>query len=129
MEFFRRKARLVAGGHVTEPAATITYVSVVFIETVCIAIIIPALNYVQVSTADIHNTYTQAPVAEAINIFLGPEVGMDYGKPDIIVRILVWDQACWSYFLEPFGLLHETYGVYVMSIGSKVIDEANYETE
>ena len=42
---FRRKARLVAGGHVTEPPATITYSSVVLRETVFIAFTVIALNY------------------------------------------------------------------------------------
>ena len=39
MEDFRRKDRLVAGGHVTEPLATITYERVVLRETVSIDMI------------------------------------------------------------------------------------------
>ena len=38
MEDFRRKARLVAGGHMTKAPATITYDSVVSPETVHIAL-------------------------------------------------------------------------------------------
>jgi len=44
MEDFRRKARLVAGGHRTEAPATITYASVVSWETVRLALTIAALN-------------------------------------------------------------------------------------
>ncbi len=44
MEDFRRKARLVAGGHMTKAPATITYASVVSRETVRIALLMAALN-------------------------------------------------------------------------------------
>jgi hypothetical protein len=44
MEDFRRKARLVAGGHRTEGPTTITYDSVVSRETVHIALLMAALN-------------------------------------------------------------------------------------
>lgn len=57
---FSRNARLVAGGHVTKPHATITYVSVVTKETVCVALTVAALNDFQVSMADIQNTYIQS---------------------------------------------------------------------
>jgi len=44
MEDFRRKARLVTGGHRTEAPATITYARVVSRETVHLALTIAALN-------------------------------------------------------------------------------------
>ena len=44
MEDFRCKARLVAGGHRTESPATITYASVVSLETVQLALTMAALN-------------------------------------------------------------------------------------
>ena len=53
MEDFRRKARLVEGGQVTEPPDNITYASVVSTKTVCIALTVAALNYLQVRTVDI----------------------------------------------------------------------------
>eukprot|EP00804_Cyclotella_cryptica_P027817 CCRYP_009226-RA/>CCRYP_009226-RA protein AED:0.27 eAED:0.33 QI:0/0/0/1/0/0/4/0/432 len=48
MEDFRRKARLVAGGHVTKAPATLTYASVVSRETVRIALLIAALNDIDI---------------------------------------------------------------------------------
>ena len=48
MEDFRRKARLVAGGHMTKAPTTITYASVVSCETVCIALLMAALNVLNV---------------------------------------------------------------------------------
>ena len=47
------KARLVAGGHTTAAPATITYSRVVSRETVRIALLLAALNDVEVKTADI----------------------------------------------------------------------------
>ena len=44
MEVFRHKARLMAGNHMTKASATITYASMVFIETFRIALMIAALN-------------------------------------------------------------------------------------
>lgn len=43
-ENFRRKARLVAGGHTTDTPATLTYSSVVSRDSVRIALTIAALN-------------------------------------------------------------------------------------
>ncbi len=51
MEDFRRKARLVAGGHMTGAPATITYASVVSRETVRLALTIAALNDLEVKVA------------------------------------------------------------------------------
>jgi len=61
MEDFRRKARLVAGGHMTDVPPTITYSSVVGRETVRIALTLAALNDLKVKVADIMNVYVTAP--------------------------------------------------------------------
>jgi hypothetical protein len=83
MEDFRRKARFVAGGHMTETPALNTYASVVSHESVHIALILAALN-----TADIKNAYLTAPVMEKIWCVLGPEFGADAAKRAIIIRSL-----------------------------------------
>ena len=88
MEDFRRKARLVAGGHMTEAPATITYASVVSRETVRIALMLAALNDLQVKVGDVLNAYITAPVTEKVWTVLGPEFGQDAGKSAIIVRAL-----------------------------------------
>ena len=51
MEYFRRKSRLVAGGHVAEPPATITYMSIVSRETFRIALTLAALNDLPVKSS------------------------------------------------------------------------------
>ena len=50
---FMRKARFVAGGHITDPPASTTYTSVVSRETVRIALLLAALNDLDVCAADI----------------------------------------------------------------------------
>jgi hypothetical protein len=53
---FIRKARFVAGDHITSPPAGITYSSVVARDTVRIAFVIVALNDLDVMSCDIGNT-------------------------------------------------------------------------
>ena len=89
MEDFQRKARFVAGGHMTtSPPASVTYATVVSRESVRIALTLAALNDLEVKTADIENAYLTAPVGEKIWCLLGPEFGADAGKKAIIVRAL-----------------------------------------
>ena len=88
LDGFRRKARLVAGGHMTEAPAVMTYASVVSRETVRIALTIAALNDLEVKASDVQNAYLTASCAERIYTRLGPEFGPDQNKVAIIVRAL-----------------------------------------
>lgn len=88
LDGFRRKARLVAGGHVTEQPAVMTYASVVTRETVRIALTLAALNDLEVKASDVQNAYLQAPVEELIYTKLGPEFEADEGKFAVITRAL-----------------------------------------
>ena len=88
LESFKRKARLVAGGHTTETPKTLTYASVVSRESVRIALTLAALNDLEVKAGDIMNAYLTAPVAEKVFTKCGPEFGADAGKWAIITRAL-----------------------------------------
>jgi hypothetical protein len=59
-----RKARFVAGGHVTETPASITYSSVVSRDSVRIAFLIAALNKLDVIACDVGNAYLNTPCRE-----------------------------------------------------------------
>ena len=87
-EGFRRKARMVAGGHQVDTPAYMTYSSVVSRETVRIVLTLAALNDLEVKAADIQNAFLTAPCAEKIWTILGVEFGPDAGKRAIIVRAL-----------------------------------------
>ena len=72
---FTRKARFVAGGHVTDPPDCMTYSSVVSRETVRLALLLVALNDLDVCAADIGNAYLNANCAERIYTVAGKEFG------------------------------------------------------
>jgi hypothetical protein len=70
---FTRKARFVAGGHVTDPPSSITYASVVSRDSVRIALLIASLNSLDILGADAQNAYLNAPVREKVYTTCGPE--------------------------------------------------------
>ncbi len=78
----------MAGGHLTQAQATITYASVVSRETVCLALTFASLNDLEVKVGDVLSAYIIAPVKEKVWTILGPEFGLDSGKSAIIVRAL-----------------------------------------
>ena len=88
MEDFRQKARLIAGGHMTDAPKTLTYASIVSRETVRIALTIAAPNDLEVETAVVQNSFLTAPCSESIHTTLGPEFGEDQGKTAVIVHAL-----------------------------------------
>ena len=59
-------ARLVAGGKIAKALATIIYASIVSRKTFRIALIIAALNDLEVKLGDIMNTCVQAPITEMV---------------------------------------------------------------
>jgi hypothetical protein len=74
IEDFRRKARMVAGGHMTDAPTTMTYAMVVSCETLRIALTIAALNDLAVKVADILNAYISALIKEKVWCALGLEL-------------------------------------------------------
>jgi hypothetical protein len=84
-----RKARLVAGGHMTDPPKDAVFSSVVTRDSVRIAFTIAALNGLEVLAGDVQNAYLNAPTKEKCWFIAGPEFGPDReGTPVIIVRAL-----------------------------------------
>ena len=103
MEDFHRKARLVAGGHMTEHPDDVTYASVVSRETVCLALTIAALNDLKVKCGDVLNTYITAPVEDKEWTTLGTEFGTDAGKRDLIVCALYGLKSAGAAFCAHIG--------------------------
>lgn len=87
-ENFRRKARYVAGGHMTDTPASMTYSSVVSRDSVRICLTLAALNGLKVLSGDIQNAYLTAPNKEKIFMRAGPEFGSNEGKLYIVERAL-----------------------------------------
>ena len=88
MEDFLRNSRLVAGGHMTETPDSMTYASVVSHETVRLALVIAAYNYLEVKCGDVLNAYITATIDEKFWTTLGPEFGNGARKRALIVCAL-----------------------------------------
>ena len=87
-ENFQRKARLGAGGHMTDTPNTLTYSSVVCRDSVRIALTIAALNNLSVMACDIQNAYLPAECREKIWTWAGPEFGSKSGSIMIVRKAL-----------------------------------------
>jgi hypothetical protein len=83
-----RKARYVAGGHLTDAPPFMTYASVVSRESVRIAFLVVALNGLDILSGDIGNAYLNEPTKKKIWFRAGDEFGSQAGQPVIIVRAL-----------------------------------------
>ncbi len=83
-----RKARFVAGRHMTAPPASITYSSVVSRNSVRIAFMLEALNDLNILACNIGNAYLSAPYREKVWIVAGPEFGSRQGTMIRIVQAL-----------------------------------------
>jgi hypothetical protein len=98
-----RKARFVAGGHMTETPASLTYSSVVSRDSVRIAFLIAALNDLDILSCDISNAYLNAPCREKIWFVAGPEFGSRQGQVVKVVRALYGlksSGAAWRNYLQ-----------------------------
>ena len=83
-----RKARYVAGGHLTTVPSHMTYSSVVNRDTVRIGLLIAALNGLELLAGDIQNAFLSAPTKERIFFRAGEEWKADRGKVVVVVRAL-----------------------------------------
>lgn len=87
-ENFRRKAGMMAGGHMTNTPAALTYSSVVARDSVHICLMLAALNGLDVRSCDIQNAYLTAPCREKIWTCAGEEFSSDSRCIMIVVRAL-----------------------------------------
>ena len=80
----RRKARLVAGGHRTDPPKEDIYSGVVGIETVRLAFLLASMNGLQICAADIGNAFLHGKTREKVYVIAGAEFDDLNGLPMII---------------------------------------------
>jgi hypothetical protein len=85
---FRRKARLVAGGHVTDPPTDDTYSSVASRESVRLGFLLASLNNLDLVSVDIGNAYVNADCREKVYAIAGPEFEEFEGRTVIIAKAL-----------------------------------------
>jgi len=85
---FRRKARMVAGGHMTETPKESTYSSVVSLKSLRCVMFIAELNELEMCAGDIGNAYLEAFTTEKVAFIAGPEFGSRCGHTLVIVKAL-----------------------------------------
>ena len=84
-----RKARFVAGGHMTAPPSSMTYASVVSRESVRVVFLLAVLNGCDILAGDIGNAYLNAFMSEKIYYRAGLEWGAAMkGTVCVIIRAL-----------------------------------------
>ena len=84
----RHKARLVAGGHLTDPPKDSVYSGVVSLKSLRLALLIGELNGLQVMAGDIGNAYLEAYTKEKVYFKAGKEFGPLEGHVLVIVKAL-----------------------------------------
>jgi hypothetical protein len=82
----RRKARLVAGGHMTDPPAEDVYSGVVGMDTVRLAFAVGAMQGLDVCAADISTAFLYGKTKEKVYIIAGPEFGPELEGKKLIVQ-------------------------------------------
>ena len=84
----RRKARLVAGGHLTDTPIDSVYSSVVSLRGIRILAFISQLNEEKLWATDIGNAYLESLTKEKVYIIAGPEFGDREGHTLVVIKAL-----------------------------------------
>jgi hypothetical protein len=84
----RHKARLVAGGHLTDPPIDSVYSGVVSLRSLRMVIFAAELNGLQVYAADVGNAYLEAKTKEKVYFVAGEGFGDKTGHTLIIFKAL-----------------------------------------
>jgi hypothetical protein len=72
----RHKARLVAGGHLTDPPNDSVYSGVVSLQSLCLVALFAELNGLQLWAPDVGSAYLEALTKEKVYVIAGPEFGV-----------------------------------------------------
>jgi Reverse transcriptase (RNA-dependent DNA polymerase) len=92
------KARLVAGGHLTDPSTDGTYSGVVNLHTMRISITVGEMNGLKIMVGVVSSAYLDAYTQERVCFIAGPEFGPLQGHLLVIDRALYGlctSGACW----------------------------------
>jgi hypothetical protein len=85
-----RKARYVAGGHMTKVPAAMTFSSVVSRDSVRIMFLIAALNDLDIKMCDVGNAYLNADTREKVFFVAGSEWRHRQGQKCVNCQSLLW---------------------------------------
>ena len=99
----RHRARLVAGGHMTETPIDSVYSGVVSLKSIRMIAFIAELNGLETWSTDIGSAYLEAETKEKVCIIAGPEFGELEGHLMIILKALYGLRSsgvCWHELLS-----------------------------
>jgi Reverse transcriptase (RNA-dependent DNA polymerase) len=94
----RHKARLVAGGHLTDPNTESVYSGVVSLRGIRLVVFLAELNSLDLWGAEIGNAYLEAKTKEKVYISGGPEFGLLEGHTLLVDKALYGLRSsglCW----------------------------------
>ena len=103
METGRRKARFVAGGHLTAPPKDSVYSSVASLRSIRMVAFLAELNGLNLSAADVGNAYLEANTKERITFTAGEEFGPLQGHTLAIRKALYGLRSSGARFHEKFA--------------------------
>jgi Reverse transcriptase (RNA-dependent DNA polymerase) len=101
------KARLVAGGHLTDPNTESVYSGVVSLRGIRLVIFLAELNLLEISGADVGNADLEALMKEKVYIIGGPEFGDLARHPLLIYKDLYGLRSsgpCWHQCFAEVGV-------------------------
>jgi Reverse transcriptase (RNA-dependent DNA polymerase) len=84
----RHRARLVAGGHLTDVLKESAYSGVVSLRSLRMCVLLAEMNDLKINATDISSAYLEAKTKEKLTITAGPEFGELAGHTLIIVKAL-----------------------------------------
>ena len=95
-----RKARLVAGGHLTKHVFNdFPYSGIASLKSIRTCIFLSNLNGLELCAADVGNAYLEAETKEKLFVIAGPEFGAQNGHTLIVHKALYGlrtSGACWA---------------------------------
>jgi Reverse transcriptase (RNA-dependent DNA polymerase) len=92
------KARLVAGGHLTDQSTESVYSGVVSLRGIWLVVFLAELNKLELWGADVGNAYLEALTKEKVYIIAGPEFGELEGHTLLVFKALYGLRSsvlCW----------------------------------
>ena len=99
----RRKARLVAGGHVTPPTYDNAYSGIASLRNIRICLLLAKLNGLEMCAADVGNAYLEAYTKEKLYVIAGPEFGDLEGHNLIVSKALYGLRSSGARWAEKFA--------------------------
>ena len=99
----RRKARFVAGGHMTNPPKDSVYSSVASLRSIHIVSFLAELNDLELYAADVGNAYLEAYTKEKVAFVAGKEFGPLAGHTLLINKALYGLRSSGARFHEKFA--------------------------